>query len=68
MKLQMAITAYLILQALAKDLYEDFGQCLMELIRNGLCASMDNPDKKWEPHRAKIEVSLIEIPALLRKG
>ena len=57
MKLQMKVTAFHMVDNLATGLYESEGQRVMELIRNSLVASM--PTNKWEPKRAKIEVSLV---------
>lgn len=43
---------------LASGLYSDRGQCLAELIRNSLVASM--PDgKQWQPRGVKVELTLV---------
>jgi hypothetical protein len=54
----MKVTAFHMVDGLATGLYESVAQRLMELIRNGLVASMVSPEK-WEPKRAKIEISLV---------
>jgi hypothetical protein len=54
----MVVTAYLMVKNLAADLYKDAGQCLMELIKNSLVASMPDPER-WEPKLARIEINLV---------
>lgn len=58
-KVQMKVSAYHMVDNLAAGLYESVGQRVMELIRNGLAASMPDPFR-WEPQRAKIEISLVD--------
>lgn len=67
MRMQMMVTAFHMVENLTAGLYESIGQRLMELIRNGLVASMPSPNK-WEPARAKIEIMLVQNHPLAPKG
>ncbi|MBX4204831.1 MAG: hypothetical protein KW788_01420 [Candidatus Doudnabacteria bacterium] len=55
---QLKLTARHILENLATDLYKDPGDCLAELIRNGLCACM--PEGKWVPKLGHVEIFLVD--------
>lgn len=53
------ITASLLIDGLSGGLYKDEGQCLMELVRNGLNACMVGSNS-WHPERGKIEIKLVK--------
>ncbi len=65
--LWLMATAIHMVENLAGGLYESVGQRLMELVRNGLVASMPDPNT-WEPKRARIEISLFPNHPLAPKG
>jgi hypothetical protein len=67
MKVEMRVSSYHLVDNLAAGLYDNVGQQAMEIIRNGVVASMPDP-KKWEPKRAKIEVTLVPNHPLANKG
>jgi hypothetical protein len=67
MKTHMRATAFHFVDNLGTGLYESEGQRVMELIRNALPASMPDP-KRWEPKRAKIELSLVANHPLANSG
>jgi hypothetical protein len=52
------VTAFHYVDNLGTGMYASEGQRLIELIRNAARASMLDP-KRWEPKRAKIELSLV---------
>jgi hypothetical protein len=57
-QMRLTATATHLVENLATGLYESVGQRVMELVRNGLVASMPDP-KLWEPKRAHIDISLV---------
>lgn len=63
----MKVTAFHMVDGLATGLYESVAQRLMELVRNGLVASMTSPSK-WEPKQARIEISLVSNHPLASKA
>lgn len=60
----LKFTASLIADTISRSLYKDPFACLMEIIRNGLCASM--PGKDWVPGTGEIEINFCQHP--LAKG
>jgi hypothetical protein len=63
----MKLAASLIVDVLAGGLYQDYGQCLNELLRNAEVASMKNG--KWEPANVSIEIMLVpNHPLCKEKG
>lgn len=56
----MIVTAALLLDQLSVGLYRDLWACLLELVKNGLVASM--PNGKWDPTRGDIEIFLRAHP------
>jgi hypothetical protein len=59
MNTRMDVTAYMMIENLGSGLYDSPGQCVMELVRNGLVASMPDAKNRWEPQLANIEISLV---------
>jgi hypothetical protein len=66
MKLQMKVTAFHMVDNLSAGLYSNSGQCLAELVRNSLVASM--PPDVWDPKRARIDISLVSNHPLSKDG
>ncbi len=62
----LKVTAYHMVETLTSGLYSSAGQCLMELIRNSLVASM--PNDKWQPSLAYVELSLVQNHPLAGRG
>lgn len=64
---RLTATATHLVENLASGLYESVGQRVMELVRNGLVASMPKSNV-WEPRRAHIEISLVPHHPLSPSG
>jgi len=62
---QFVITAVHILENLATELYENPGDCLQEIVRNGLVACM--PGGIWAPKLGFVEVFLVDNHPLAPK-
>ena len=62
---QLTVTATHLLENLATDLYGDPGDCLHELVRNGMVACM--PDGKWVPKKGFVEIFLVDNHPLAPK-
>ncbi len=67
MKIKMQVSADLVVTQLAGGLYRHPGRRFAEVMRNGVDASMVNPEI-WEPKRAKIEVFLVKDHPLATDG
>ncbi len=65
--MHLAVSALHLVDGLGSGLYEDVGQRVMELVRNGLVASMPDSNK-WEPKRAKIEILFVQNHRLAPKN
>lgn len=53
----LRVTAFHMIDNLSTSLYSNHGQCLAELVRNSLVASMPSPTV-WKPDCARIEIKL----------
>lgn len=56
----LMVTAAFIAETISRSLYKDAFACLMEIIRNGLCASM--PGKSWVAGKGQINIDLCRHP------
>lgn len=56
--LQIRITAHFIFSTISRSLYGDPFACLMEIIRNGLCACM--PGDSWIPGKGDISIDFYD--------
>lgn len=60
--LPLKLTAALIADTISRSLYKDPFACLMEIIRNGLCASMSG--EKWIPGKGEIAIEFCRHPLI----
>jgi len=63
--LGLRITAHHLMENLSVGLYKDPGDCLFELVRNGVTACMNG---KWDPKRGNLDIRLVEKHPLSPKS
>lgn len=52
------VTAWALVKILGEELYKDKGDCLWEIVKNGLNACMKSD--KWDPKQARVEIRLLD--------